>query len=412
MKIRLSYKNIIAMIMLLTPFIDIANGIMRVQGASLSVSIGQIVRIVLLVIMLLILLLKDRNTFLFIILLVALIVIRDIVYIAIYSANFFNDISCDLRYIYVLTFGLVTYKAYKRNEVSKEELLSWAKRYVAIVAIVTVVTNLFLFGLDYVGTKRLFTEVNALTAVLVWGVSMWIHDLFMTKFSIKNLIVSLMIVYAAFSQATKTGVIGVIVCFIYMFYYIGVINKRFAKQIVLGVLGLIGAFVLYRYFTAGTGTNIFSRWQYFYLNLDAMSFLLSGRNSLLDTSIKVWTSDWLFIFCGTGYSVASKLILAINSSASYIGAEMDIFDIVIYYGIIVGLVVFIPLLRVFGRSLKGIWTKTINSYYKFGFIIISIVAFLGGHVLSSPMAGIFFCVAFILVEDRFDETDKMQIYNK
>ena len=98
-----------------------------------------------------------------------------------------------------------------------------------------------------------------------------------------------------------------------------------------------------------------------------------------------------FIF-GTGFSGGEKLTLGKNPILSYGGPEMDIFDIGFFYGIFAMLIVTYYLLK----------PVIMNKYHrnnivnvKFSYLLFLVVMFLGGHVLSSPMAGIFFTVAYV-----------------
>ena len=384
---RISNKKLLLSIFLITPFIDIVNALLKVRNISSIISFGQIIRVTIWCIMLYLLNKVSRLQLLRVLLLTILVFIKDIIYFVILEAPeapLISNIICDLRYLYVLTFGVTLFSYYKKAVVSKEEVYLYSKKSVSIFAITTFLTNTFGVGLQYVSTKRLFTEVNALTAILGE----------FTKF--ESVIMALITIYVTFSQATKTGLLGVVIIFVYLLVYIGVVEKKRLKCLLLAMVTISGGAFIFFYFVEGLGADILTRWKYFYRSQDIITFLLSDRNTLFKIAYNVWKRNILFVFFGLSSSYANEIIYAAHSTISYAGAEMDLFDIGFYYGLMAFLGVAIFLGKRFIQSLLHVFKRKGNGYFNFIFIIFCIVSFLGGHVLSSPMAGVIFSGSLLL----------------
>ena len=330
---RISNKKLLLSIFLITPFIDIVNALLKVRNISSIISFGQIIRVTIWCIMLYLLNKVSRLQLLRVLLLTILVFIKDIIYFVILEVRLISNIICDLRYLYVLTFGVTLFSYYKKAVVSKEEVYLYSKKSVSIFAITTFLTNTFGVGLQYVSTKRLFTEVNALTAILVFGSAIWLYELFIKKAKFESVIMALITIYVTFSQATKTGLLGVVIIFVYLLVYIGVVEKKRLKCLLLAMVTISGGAFIFFYFVEGLGADILTRWKYFYRSQDIITFLLSDRNTLFKIAYNVWKRNILFVFFGLSSSYANEIIYAAHSTISYAGAEMDLFDIGFYYGL-------------------------------------------------------------------------------
>lgn len=141
---------------------------------------------------------------------------------------------------------------------------------------------------------------------------------------------------------------------------------------------------------------ILARWKYFYNDMDLFSFLLSGRNDMLVITYELWVKHPITVVLGMGFSYAEKLIYSVNPKQSYVGSEMDIFDLFFYYGIIIGTIIMIPIIKNLFACIFNLLKNNEKSYYNFLYIIMFLISFLGGHVLNSPLAGIVFCLLMLL----------------
>ena len=132
---------------------------------------------------------------------------------------------------------------------------------------------------------------------------------------------------------------------------------------------MIAIIVLQRYYLQGNGAAILSRWNYFYKDMDIMSFLLSGRNNMLVTTFNIWIEHPFSVLFGFGFSFAAKLIYSINPTQSFIGAEMDIFDLFFYYGLILGFAISVPIFKNLLKCFLNLFGNNQKSYYNYLYII-------------------------------------------
>lgn len=396
MKIRINERYFFYLLLIVTPFIDLANALIHISGTSSFLSVGQITRIFILIIMFAYILRCNGRYGKYLLALIFALILHDLVYALFGSTNLAQNLSYNLRYIYVLSFGFALLTALQRQKISKLDLYRLIKIITSLVAIISLFSSFAGIGLDYAGTKRVFTEVNALTAILVIGCGLYVYEIVFYSKNISTIIMTLIMITATISQATKTGLIGVVVCGLFMYFYVGFVRKKFLKQFILLLFLGIAIIVLQRYYLQGNGTAILSRWKYFYNNMDIMSFLLSGRDNMLVTSFDIWIKHPFSVLFGLGFSFAVKLIFSINPTQNFIGAEMDVFDLFFYYGLFIGIAVSVPIFKNLLKCLKNLFKNNQKSYYNFLYIIVFFIMFLGGHVLNSPLAGLAFCLLFCL----------------
>lgn len=396
MKIRVSERNLFYMLLLITPFIDLANALLRISGTSSFFSVGQVIRIFILLTMLAYVMRFNKKYGKYMLALILFLTLHDLMYALCGITNLLQNLSYNLRYLYVLLFGFSVLTALHRQKLSESDIYRLIKIITSMVAIISLFSSFVGIGLDYAGTKRVFTEVNALTAILVIGCGLYVYEIVFNNKNFITIIMTLIMITATISQATKTGLIGVVVCGIFIYFYVGFVRRKLVKQFILFILLVLAFIVLQRYYLQGNGSAILSRWSYFYNYMDVTSFLLSGRNDMLVTTFDIWIKHPVSVVFGFGFSYAEKLIYAINLTQSFIGAEMDIFDLFFYYGLIVGIAVSIPILKNLLKCLKNLFKNNRNSYYNFLYALMFFVLFLGGHVLNSPLAGLVFCLLFCL----------------
>lgn len=390
------YYNAIKILIYATPFIDSFNGLaMSVGGA---VIFGQIIRVPIIVGMILLLGKINFRYFMISLFALAVFLTKDVVFSGVFVSDVVTSITIDFRYLYVLVFCQLLISCYKKGIISTDDLLVWGKKAVLIFAVIIILSKISGVGLNYAGAnKGLFIEVNALTALLVWGVSIWLYPLYFTKFTRIDLCGGVLMVLATGSQATKTGLLGV--CIVMLYYGVVKAVKRKNARALISTLMLviIGCFGVYFYLASELGATVLSRWQYFMARMDFFTFLVSGRNIALQVAFSEWSSDILYILCGFGYSIGAKLTFGHNPTLSYGGPEMDLLDIGFFYGIIAMCVVTYYTVK---PIVHYTFAETERSCIVFSYILLWGIMFLGGHVLGSPMAGIFYAVAYVMAMYR------------
>lgn len=380
-----------------TPCVDALNGIFMFYG--LPVVVGQILRALIAVWLFGALFrLNAKLAFGELIVLLSLFV-KDYVACEDYLGDLLLSMSIDFRYWYVLLFFSVLSIVYMRDWIKRDELLLWGRNAVLLFALIIIVTQIFDIGLDYEGAKKgFFIEVNALTALLVWGIFAWGKAAwFDTPSTFKMKVGFFLVLYAMGTQATKTGLAGAIVAILFLLLCWMFRSRKIQSVLLVVIMINIAVFVIYYYLTETAGADVLERWQWFYDRMDVVTFLLSGRNVAATHAFQAWIQSPGFILFGTSYSVGNKMTFYSAPSVSYGGPEMDIFDIAFFYGILFCSVVLYfllpPLIRALKHSVQFHQTDCILS---FGYVVFFAVMFLGGHVLGSPMSGPFFALAYVI----------------
>lgn len=403
---RISKRRFISIVIVLTPVIDIVNALLRIYASDGLISFGQAARIIIL--LLLFKTLGTKSKYLLEILgLSILLLIRNAIYYAVFDASLINNIICDLRYLYVLTFGAAMSSLLREKKIDTEDIYHAIKICISIFAVTTIISNYLNIGFQYVNARRLFTEVNALTSILVWGSSIWLYELLTKKIKIKTIIMAIITTYTAISLGTKTGLFGIVAVFVYSLIYVGAVRRKAVRLVFALIVTVTGGMIICRYFISGSGMEAMMRWEYFYKKADLLTFLISGRNTLFLTAFQVWVKNPIYILFGVSFSLMNKSILSINRNINYAGAEMDLFDIGFYYGLFIFIATGAILGKRFFYSIKNVFNRNANAYFSFTFIVFAIISFLGGHVLSSPMAGIVFCSAYFLSKNRNRELEHL-----
>lgn len=111
-------------------------------------------------------------------------------------------------------------------------------------------------------------------------------------------------------------------------------------------------------------------------------------------AMKYWGENIQNIILGLGFTNGSNIIGSFLTGHGMI--EMDFFDILYFYGVGLFTVIAIPLTKRFFKAIvlvfksKKLLFKTISLIY----IIIFCTSFFGGHILLSPLSGIYFAIIY------------------
>lgn len=403
MKIALTDRNMIRFIILITPFLDSANGIFRLLGISATAfSFGQTVRGIIFVLFLIWLARIWAKSFLYIVFILTSLFIKNLFYETAYSADLIDAITFDIRCLYGALFFLIVFRVLNQGRVSLDELIQWASRAVLINAILIIYGYIFQVGLTYAGaSKGFFIEQNSLSAVQVWGCCIWIYLTFKNKVSAWKVIALVLVAFSAVIQATKAGIVGVIFCVLYALYYFGFIKKKlFANLAMIGIV-VIGAIAVVQYFQMPVGKAVLERWKYFYNNLDLMSFILSGRNDSLNYAWTAWSSNIAYILFGVNESLGVVVMRQVYEAAQGL-IEMDLFDAIFFYGIVLGGPIVFFIVKRFIKAISCSMKKNEYGFWYFSIVILLGVGIIGGHVLTSPMAGTYWALVLPITMHPID----------
>lgn len=401
--IRLNFNKWIVFLILSSPVIDLINGAIIFLTNYNGVSIGQASRIILLIFNMFIIYKISKKQFFIMIMLFLFIGIQMFLGILSEDLNsmnaFFSEMIFNIKFIYNISIIVLISTSFKKNIISRNELIRYTVKSIVFICAMIIVTTLLNLNIgsygDNTGSRGLFTDINALTSSIIVGLGFQLNVYFRKVMDIKEFIKTATILSAAFLVGTKAAMVFSIILLIY-FLIREIFSRKLFNSIGAITVGILIVSIIIYYFTYGNGIFILNRLGYFRENLDLFSFLLSGRNQTLINIFPYWKSSMKNILIGTGYINGSNSIKYLINGRGII--EMDFFDIYYFWGIILGSVVLIKVIGVLFKSIKSfIITKNYNTRVEnIIYIIIVICTFLGGHVLFSPLASVYFAIVYSL----------------
>lgn len=257
------------------------------------------------------------------------------------------------------------------------------------ITVTLLIQKIFGIGLStYSGNQSLgftgfFGEQNALSNVLVGTMPLLFY--FFRKSKSKLIIILLIVISVAASVliGTKTGMFGIAVILLITF-----LTSKIQLRYKLILVALVVLFIptISNFFSDGAGASLIERQLYFYNLQDISTYITSGRNHLAQNLVDTVNSTPF----GVGW------LVGIGSYLSQRGSEMDWSDIACSFGVISACLVFFLIFR----KLKNI-TK-IPREKALSYLTFIVLGLIGGHVLLSPLASIFFVFSYyeILVDER------------
>lgn len=414
----INIDKIVLILILITPIIDLINGFFDYVLKS-EFSPGVIIRAVILMILILIFLLQNKKNIIKIGVCLILFIIQMILISFEYHIELFSEISFISKIYYNILM------IYILNNMFKNKIRSISKYintlvYVNIICTSSIIISRILnigvnsYGSDG-GFKGLFIGLNDITSTLVVTFPFVIYKAINEsnkKEKIFYLIFSLISGINIVLIGTKTA-IAMFFLTIAFFIYNFIKNKGSKRNlIVLGTCVLI-FLIIFRVFYWETFNNtIIERMKFFFKELDFFTFLVSKRNLTLMDALPLWASKFKYIVFGVGFTQGSDFIGTFLKNHGMI--EMDIFDILYFYGIIMLPIIIIPTFKVLYKSIK-IFLKNemfIEKLLSLVYIINFTIMFLGGHVLLSPLAGIYFAVLYAIVNNMELSKRKIPILEK
>lgn len=189
-------------------------------------------------------------------------------------------------------------------------------------------------------------------------------------------------------NSSKTSILGILM--VVGLYEISFsINPRISFfQLIKGLLLpiFIIAIPIVIYFGVKS-TGLLERMAFFYERMDILTFILSGRNLMVEAATKFFFTEYSFLeyLFGAGQQGFLNLMNIYNGSPHFI--EIDFFDVLFMNGFFGVIVVF----GFFGFVLVRSFLLKRGSPYDMIFIVnivLLLVSFLAGHIFNSGMLGI------------------------
>ncbi|TDS18650.1 O-antigen ligase-like membrane protein [Maribacter caenipelagi] len=398
---KLTFERLIIWLMFALIPIDMLHGFLLHSGVILPLSVGQLFKLLLLG-SLLLSFITEKNRLVICFLLFLLLFIPSLiqVFFQLKIDFLFKDFIKISRYlmpiIAYLFFKKITCKGKKgdMNLIFKLVQFSYAVFSFNIL--------LKYIGLGYamypngdIGSKGFFFAGNETSALLIilsaiigFNIAQKGKNLKYSLFFIFNLFIGLTI-------SSKTGTLGVLLVFLLIpvkkFKF--KIRLKYLKRVIISVLVILPIVIIstWKFIVA---SPVFKRLDYFWKELDFLTFIFSNRNNFFKSAWQVYLEEYNILekFFGVGQTTYELL----NGNSI---VEIDIADIFFSYGII-GLSLFI-FLMIFGYY-QAKKLRVTNNYPYAGLVILMLFVLFGistiaGHVYSSGMSAVFIGLLFSLM---------------
>lgn len=387
---------LVTILLILCPIADNINGMLLLSGNDSDIS-----SFVKIIIFLLIILTKTHNVkicrktfykYMFFIVTISVALVHS-VYL------FYNGLSYEINMFIKLIYPILLFNyLYSLNDISSVRLIYRAiDFYLWFYPLSLLIPSILGYGYNTygnfgIGSKGFYYAGNEISGIMVvlMIVSLTRYDNARNKINLFNLLLNIV---AAFFVGTKAVFIGIVaVVILYLF-------KRAKSIYFIGyLLGIILLIIIMCYILRRIRPDfmneIINMWNLRYTynvkgqySNEKVAFMLSGRNAILKNNyLELWNKFGImgFIFGGGTFfwNVMSNNII-----------EMDIFDLLIDYGILATFAYIMVICDIF----KKVNYK--SEVYRIGLmLIIVLLSFLAGHVVFAPSVTIVTVIALIYFE--------------
>lgn len=274
----------------------------------------------------------------------------------------------------------------KIEKVLFEKFFIWSIRVIPLSYILLALTGVLGQSTFDSGYEGYYLSKNSMSAVLLLFFSLSLYYVFQRKMTF---LWSVVVAIALFLLGSKSTMVFCIVILIAcVLHELRGLHMRSICMVGILFAGLlVGAWVfrdeinstietqlqIYQYVTTSQGGSI-------------IDYLLTGRNDLLQAGFSSYLNDFspLFLVVGGGISsLGSSMADILNSSGSYRGIEMDLFEIALASGLIGLLIMMTPFLV----AIKGLARERPNGcyYLALGILVQFLFMVFGGHVVTEGM---------------------------
>lgn len=393
-------EKLIMYLMILTPFIDLLNGVFD-QVLITSISPGVIIRSCILIVIMYVYITQKKENIIKLSLIISLFLFQMLMLSFIDSISIHEEIAFISKIYYNMFLFFIIYDLAKRDRINFENYIDKLVFVNMIVIISIVITKAIGLGDgsygDGIGYKGLYSGLNEITSVCIITFPFVIYKLMREKKKVKYGVFSIISALSIINIGTKTSMFTLGLIIVFFAYEVLFKDKKIINKFIFAV-AIVLLIVIFKYFFwEEFNSTILTRLQYFREELDFRTFLVSGRNITLKTAFEFWDNSIINLILGTGFTVGSSFIGSFLTGHGMI--EMDFFDILYFYGIIIFLIISIPLVKGMLKSIY-IFVKSkilINKIISLVYLITIIISFLGGHILLSPLSGIYFVVIYGMI---------------
>lgn len=394
-------KKIIIWFLLITPIIDLLNGFFE-YVLKINLSPGLFIRAALLVIIVYIFIGQKKNNYKFVLIAVGLFLTQIVINIFIKRINI--NIISEVSFLSKIYFNVILILILDEFfNINKQKAIDYTNTIINVSLIITIsllVTRILGIGVDSYGQgegfKGIFIGLNELTIVLGIAFPFILYKAVTSAKKLKYIIISAFVAINILMIGTKTSIVVMFIFIIFLGYYICFKNNKRSQGVVftIGIL-ITGVFFVVAF--KDIFIAIIERQKYFFEKLDIITYLLSARDITLKNAMGFWVSNPLNIIFGVGFTEGARFIGTFLTGHGMI--EMDMMDILYFYGAIffIFLAYFLIKRLILACKILRNARSVYNKVIALTFILTFIVMNLGGHVLLSPFAGVYFAILYSLL---------------
>lgn len=405
MKYKMNINNIdeklIIYLMILNPFIDLFNGFIG-YVLRINISPGVIIRSIITVSIILIYTFKKKGNIINVSFIIILFLTQMLFVSFNENINLYEELSFISKIYYNMFLLFVVGKIFVEKKINYDFYVNKLILVNIIVIVSLIITKLLGLGVSSYGEsegyKGLYIGLNDLTAMLIITFPFILYKLITTN---KKLIYSIYSTISAINiimLGTKTAIAILMIIVIFFIFQIVFKGKKISNIIIIIIAMILFSIIFKRYFWDTYSSTILVRLKYFIDKQDFATFIVSGRNMTLVKAMSFWSENLFSILFGLGFTNGSHFIGSFLLAHGMI--EMDLFDILYFYGVIIFLIIAVPLIKMLFKSIKVLLNSN-DLLYKIialVYILSFIVSFLGGHILLSPLSGIYFIIIYGMIK--------------
>ncbi len=397
-------KNLLFYFLMVTTTIDFINGVLLTMFPKFPVSFGELFRVMLYLILLYILI-KNRwknKSILFLIIVAGYFFINTI-FLDLFMNKSLKVLFTDFENVTKIVMPILIITVFYNYKKQLQELINECDNillYSAVfVALSFVICKFLNIGYsayeDSTGYRGFYNSLNELSIVLSVLYTFVINKIYMFKINknkvdFKSIIILLLLAVNLALSGSKTGIIVIII--ISLIYLVKLLmNKKFKVKITQIIFAFIGTsiIIICLFFVFhGAIFRIFDREMYFFENRDLISFVLSGRNILLNEALNKHV---------IGKENITTMLFGFrdftNNATTFVNIELDGFVIFINYGLVGVVLITAFYLNIFIKAIKIKSTEIFQ--YKLSFIIMIMFSLAAGHVMFGAFAGTFLAIVSI-----------------
>jgi hypothetical protein len=427
-KYRQLHKTLIFIFFGLAGLTDIINGIFTRSGIELTLSIGQIVRGLLLFYLTFIIFsysnVKGKIAHYVCVILLYFISHPIVIFLINHNMNELINNLITSSYILlsiISAIGLYTLLSCKIIDTNTtKKIIEWNIIIIPTSSIVSYFLNIASRTYsNSAGIKGLFISQNTLSIVLIVLFVFVCDKLFIDNININNVIQFCITGIAAVLVGTKTTLVFIPIITIF-YIFISLKNRRI-KVIAFGSIAVIIGIIIIQYLFKDELTLIIARQKYFIDSLvrqnnDIFTYLVSGRDNFLRAEFINFVDKFSLgrLIFGIGeYAKNVEIASGMSLKAGYKMIEMDPFDLFFGYGLLGFVLIFYFYIRLLVGIIR---THAYKSREMLPYVIALLCMFIystfGGHVLYGALPSIFLGVISSRLLYFIYETSKLNLSAK